>query len=130
MPYFTVDHVGKALDYCRDHTHPALLSLLAMLRHNVPASDNPEDAISFGSPVERQLMDDYFKPSGGPESRPYFIAFGSGYGYGHWRDVQYPGRTLSVQRDKHDLFQKSPKDNKRWVEILCRRGGLGDTVSM
>ncbi|ARN82465.1 AAA family ATPase [Methylocystis bryophila] len=115
MPYFALDHVRKALDYFPEHTHPALMSLLAMLRQNVPTSDNPDDAIPFGSPVERRLMDDYFKPTGGPENKPYFLVFGTGYGYSHWRDREYPGRTLQVQRDKHDLFQKSPNDNRRWT---------------
>jgi 5-methylcytosine-specific restriction protein B len=108
MPYFALDHVRAALDYFPGHTHPALMSLLAMLRQNVPMSMNPDDAISFGSSVERRLMDDYFRPTGGPEKKPYFLVFGTGYGYSHWRDREYPGRTLQVQRDKHDLFQKSP----------------------
>ncbi|WP_047307616.1 AAA family ATPase [Rhodopseudomonas palustris] len=117
MPFFALDHIRLALDYFQkqDHTHPALMSLLAMLRQNVPASDNPDDAIPFGSTVERRLMDDYFKPSGGPEKKPYFLVFGTGYGYSHWRDREYPGRTLQVQRNKHDLFRQSPKDNKRWT---------------
>ncbi len=116
MPFFALDHIRLALDYFQkpDHTHPALMSLLAMLRQNVPASGNPDDAIPFGSPVERRLMDDYFKPAGGPE-KPYFLVFGTGYGYSHWRDREYPGRTLQVQRNKHDLFRQSPKDNKRWT---------------
>lgn len=115
MPYFALDHVRKALDYFSEHTHPALMSLLAMLRQKVPMSDDPDDAIPFGSRIERQLLDDYFKPSGGPEEKPYFLVFGPGYGYSHWRDREYPGRTLQVQRDKHDLFRKHPKDNKRWT---------------
>ena len=115
MPYFTLDHVRAALDYFAENTHPALMSLLAMLRQGVPASDDPSDAVPFGSPIERRLMDDYFKPIGGPEKRPYFLVFGSGYGYSHWRDREYPGRTLQVQRDRHDLFRKSPLDNKRWT---------------
>lgn len=117
MPFFALGHIRLALDYFQqpDHTHPALMSFLAMLRQNVPASDNPDDAILFGSPVERRLMDDYFKPAGGPEKKPYFLVFGTGYGFSHWRDREYPGRTLQVQRNKHDLFRQSPKDNKRWT---------------
>lgn len=115
MPFFALDHVRKALEYFPEHTHPALMSLLAMLRQNVPASADPDDAVSFGSPIERRLMDDYFKPSGGPEEKPYFLVFGTGYGYSHWRDREYPGRTLQVQRNKHEIFQQSPKDNKRWT---------------
>ena len=117
MPFFALDHIRLALEYFQksEHTHPALMSLLAMLRQKVPTSDNPDDAVPFGSPVERQLMDDYFKPAGGPEKKPYFLVFGTGYGYSHWRDREYPGRTLQVQRSKHNLFRQSPKDNKRWA---------------
>ena len=116
MPFFSLDHIRAALKYLPDHTHPALMSLLAMLRHGVPSTSSSEAAIPFGSTIERGLMDDYFKPKGGPEHRPYFLLFGpGGYGYSHWRDREYPGRTLQVQRDKHALFQKSPKDNRRWT---------------
>jgi 5-methylcytosine-specific restriction protein B len=118
VPYFGLDHVRLALDYFQrpDHTHPALMSLLAMLRQSVPASGNPDDAIAFGSPAELRLMDDYFKPAGGPDEKPYFLVFGTGYGYSHWRDRQYPGRTLSVQRkNRPNVFHKNPTDNRRWT---------------
>lgn len=115
MPYVTTDHVAAALDYLAENTHPALLSVLAMLRQAVPSSDNPDDAVKFGSNVELQLLDEYFRPAGGPEARPYFFVFGTGYGYSHWRDRKYPQRTLYVQRDKNALFQKHPSDSKRWT---------------
>jgi hypothetical protein len=115
MSHFTLQHVAAALGYFSANTHPALVSLLAMLRHQVPASNSPDAAVPFGSAVERQLLEDYFKPKGGPENRPYFTVFGPGYGYSHWRDRDYPGRTLQVQRDKHDIFLKSPDDNRRWT---------------
>lgn len=115
MPYVTRDHVAIALGYLAENTHPALLSVLAMLRHGVPSSADANDAIRFGSNVELELLNDYFRPIGGPEARPYFSVFGSGYGYSHWRDRNYPGRTLQVQRDKNAIFQKHPNDNKRWT---------------
>jgi 5-methylcytosine-specific restriction protein B len=117
MPFFALDHIRLAIDYFQtaDYTHPALMSFLAMLRQKVPASDDPDDAIPFGSPTERRLMDDYFKPAGGPEGKPYFLVFGTGYGYSHWRDREYPGRTLQVQRTKHNIFRQSPNNNKNWT---------------
>lgn len=115
MSYVTADHVAVALDYFAENTHPALLSVLAMLRHGVPSSVDNNDAIKFGSDVELQLMNDYFRPAGGPEARPYYFPFGTGYGYSHWRDRNYPGRTLHVQRGKNPLFQKHPTDNRRWT---------------
>jgi len=115
MAYFTLEHVRAAIDYFSSNTHPALLSVLAMLRHGVPATNSDTDAVAFGSPIERKLMEDYFRPTGGPDEKPYFLVFGTGYGYSHWKDGNYPGRTLQVQRDKHDLFQKHPSDNKKWT---------------
>ncbi len=127
MPYLTTDHVAAALDYFAENTHPALLSVLAMLRHGVPSSADPEESVRFGSTVELQLLSDYFRPTGGPEARPYFSVFGPGYGYSHWRDRNYPGRTLQVQRDKNALFQKHPTDNKRWTLAPALGTAIADT---
>jgi 5-methylcytosine-specific restriction protein B len=116
MPFMTVEHVRAALHYMADHTHPALMSVLAMLRNKVPASDNPDDSVPFGSTVERRLMEDYFKPPGGPEDRPFFMPFGPGGGYTHWRDRNYAGRSLQRQRgDRPTVFKQNPADNKRWT---------------
>jgi len=127
VPYLTTDHVAAALDYFAENTHPALLSVLAMLRHGVPSSADPEESVRFGSTVELQLLSDYFRPTGGPEARPYFSVFGPGYGYSHWRDRNYPGRTLQVQRDKNALFQKHPTDNKRWTLAPALGTAIADT---
>lgn len=125
MPYFTIDHIRQSLDYMRDHTHPSLMSLLAMLRQGVPASGTPDDSVSFGGPVERQLMADYFQPAGGPDEQPYFVPFGSDRGVSHWRDHQYPGRSLQRQRkDRSDLFLQHPTDNKRWRLTPDLVGGI------
>jgi hypothetical protein len=118
MPFFALDHIRLALDYFQkpDHTHPTLMSVLAMLRKNVPASNDPNDAVAFGSTDERRLMEDYFKPVGGPEDRPYFVGFGTGYGVTHWRDRNYAGKSLQRQRgDRERVFKQHPSDNKRWL---------------
>jgi len=115
VPYVTSEHVAAALEYFAENTHPALLSVLAMVRHGVPSSGNDDDAVTFTSTVELDLMNDYFRPAGGPEARPYFLVFGSGYGFTRWKDGKYPARTLFSQRDKHALFQKHPTDSKRWT---------------
>lgn len=118
MPYFALDHIRSALDYMAEHTHPSLMSVLAMLRQNVPASDDPADSVPFGSTTERRLMQDYFQPRGAPEDRPYFVPFGTGRGYTHWRDRNYAGKSLQRQRgDKSDVFRQNPIDNKRWTLV-------------
>ncbi|RYE61276.1 MAG: AAA family ATPase [Hyphomicrobiales bacterium] len=127
MPFITLEHVAEALDYFAENTHPALLSVLAMARHGVPSSSDPDEAVKFGSAVELQLLNDFFRPIGGPEARPYFFVFGTGYGYSHWRDRNYPGRTLQVQRDKNPIFQKHPTDNRRWTLAPNLTSGIADT---
>lgn len=133
MPFCTLDHVRAALSYMAEHTHPSLMSVLAMLRQNVPASDDPNDAVPFGSTVERRLMDDCFQPQGGPEDRPYFVPFGPGRGYSHWRDRNYAGRSLQRQRgDRDEVFKQHPSDNKRWTFVSNLPRGIkkaaGDVV--
>lgn len=92
------------------------MSILAMLRKSVPASNELNDAIPFGSADERRLMEDYFKPVGGPEKRPYFVGFGTGYGVTPWRDRNYSGRSLQRQRsDRESVFKQHPSNNKRWL---------------
>lgn len=117
MPYFSLEHVRIAVEYLQktNHTHPVLMSVLAMLRADVPSTDDPSQAVPFGSTVERRLMDDYFKPAGGPEERPYFLVFGTDSGVTHWRNRDYGGKSLQRQRgDRDHLFKQSPSDNKRW----------------
>lgn len=125
MPFFALDHVRAALEYMAEHTHPSLMSVLAMLRQNVPASDDSNDAVPFGSTVERGLMEKYFQPMGGPEDRPFFVPFGTGRGYTHWRDRNYAGRSLQRQRaDRDDIFKKHPIDNKRWTFVADLQGAI------
>jgi 5-methylcytosine-specific restriction protein B len=74
MPYFNADHIRLALQYLSDHTHPSLVTFLAMLRSKVPAKDtNP--GISFGSDQEHTLLRDYFAAPGGTEARPFYVPF-------------------------------------------------------
>ena len=54
MPYFTAEHLARCLDRLEKY-HPSLMSLLAMLRSNVPASANAADAVRFGAPNENKL---------------------------------------------------------------------------
>jgi 5-methylcytosine-specific restriction protein B len=125
MPFFALDHVRAALEYMQEHTHQSMMSLLAMLRQNVPASDDPNDAVPFGSTVERNLMQDYFKPKGGPEDCPYFVPLGDSRGHSHWRNGSYAGRSLQRQRgDRSDIFKKHPTDNKRWTLVAKLQDAL------
>lgn len=115
MPYFSIDHVRASLDYMAENTHPTLMSLLAMLRRGVPTSDSGHGAVNFGSVDERKLMEDYFQPAGGPDGRPFFVPFGTGRGYTHWRDRNYAGKSLQRQRsDRDEVFKQSEADKRRW----------------
>ncbi len=127
MPYFALPHVQAALTYMVEHTHPTLMSVLAMLRENVPASDKPDDAVPFGSTTERKLMDAYFRPRGGPDDRPYFVPLGSDRGTSRWRETTYPAKSLQRQRsDRGTIFRQHPTDNRRWTFS----GDLSDAIAV
>jgi MoxR-like ATPase len=74
MPFFRADHIRLSLQYLPDHTHPSLVTFLAMLRAGVPAKDS-EKGVGFGSEQEHTLLRDYFSPPGGSEERPFYVPF-------------------------------------------------------
>ncbi len=130
MAYFNLDHVRLALGYMAEHTHPTLTSVLSMLRHDVPVSNDPADAVVFGSTIERRLMEDYFQPHGGPDDRPFFVPFGPSRGYTHWRDRNYAGRSLQRQRgERTEVFKQHPTDNKRWMFADNLASGIANTAT-
>ena len=92
------------------------MSLLAMMREVVPASDADVDAIKFGSTIERRLMADFFSPVGAPEDKPYYAPFGPERGLSRWRNSNYAGRSLQRQRkERNKIFRQSTIDNKLWT---------------
>lgn len=117
MAYVTEQHLRAALDYlCSDKTHPTLVSLLAMLKSEIPLTGEVNDAVPFGSPRERELLFEAFEIVGGPSGRPFFLPFGPGDGVTRWRDAQYPAKSLQRQRsDRPSLFIQNPDDKKNWV---------------
>lgn len=128
MPFFTAEHVAHALTHLPDSTHPSLISLLAMLRAEVPVSATP--SAQFGSAQERQLMLDYFAPEGGPTDRPFYVPFGPPRaGSTNWKPKDYGGKGLQRMRgDKSFIFRKRGSgDEALWsldpdlVNILATR---------
>jgi len=116
MAHFSIEYVRRALDYFGKHTHPSLTSVLAALRVGLPAADDDASAVRFGAPAENKLLQDYFKPVGGPSDRPYYVPFGPAQGKSRWRDTQYAGRSLQRQRqDRDDVYRQHSKDNKLWT---------------
>ena len=115
MPFVCKEHLEVSLRYCREHCHPTLMSLLAMMREGVPASESDADAIEFGSPNERAFMKDFFSPLGAPAGSPYYAPFGPGRGMSRWRDKQYAGRSLQRQRkERPHIFRQHSDENRRW----------------
>ena len=115
MPFLSLEHVRISLEYMAEHTHPSLTSILALSRSGGVSSDDAPAAIAFGSVNERRLLSDYFSPIGGPEEKPFFVPFGTGRGVTHWRNGNYPGRSLQRQRtDRPEIFRQDPANNKRW----------------
>lgn len=115
MPYFSPDQIERGLAYLADTGHQSLVSLLAMLRSEVPVSDDGSQAVNFGSQQENALLEDFFKPDLGPEGKPYYVPFGDAGGKTRWHDASYAGRSLQRQRkDRSAVFAQPPADNKQW----------------
>jgi 5-methylcytosine-specific restriction protein B len=115
MGYFRAEHLAKCLDRFEKY-HPSLMSVLAMLRSNVPASANASDAVRFGAPNENKLMTDYFSPVGAPAESPFLMPFGPHNGYPRWRNHHYAGRSLQRQRgDRRNIYHQPADDNKLWA---------------
>jgi 5-methylcytosine-specific restriction enzyme B len=97
MPFFTADHLVGALKYLPEHTHPSLVSFLAMLKAQVPASSQPTK--SFGSTQETDLMRAYFAPAGEKGARPWYVPFGpQKEGGTNWKPRTYGGASLQRMR--------------------------------
>jgi 5-methylcytosine-specific restriction enzyme B len=115
MGYFTAEHLAKCLDRFEKY-HPSLMSLLAMLRSNVPASATASDALRFGAPNENKLMTDYFAPAGAPAESRFLMPFGPHNGNTRWRNHHYAGRSLQRQRgDRDNIYHQPAADNKLWT---------------
>jgi hypothetical protein len=56
-----------------------------------------DQAIQFGSTDEKEWLNTYFKPGGGPPERPYYMP-----GTGEWVQERYPGRALQRRRKDFD----------------------------
>ncbi|HVH73290.1 MAG TPA: AAA family ATPase [Stellaceae bacterium] len=125
MPYFTAEHLARCLDRFEKY-HPSLMSLLAMLRSNVPVSANAADAVRFGGPNENKLMADYFAPVGAPAERPFLMPFGPHRGYNRWRNHPYAGKSLQRQRsDRSNIYHQPTDDDKFWT---LRPGYVADIL--
>ncbi|MGV2050436.1 AAA family ATPase [Agrobacterium sp. 22-209-1] len=125
MPFVSIQHLELSLQYMFEHTHPALMSVLALARDGAPVSDDPEQTIKYGQATEKRLMAEYFSPSGGSPQRPYYIPFGDAQGKSRWRDDGYAGSSLQRQRkDKRELFRQHPSDRGRWAFAAGAQGWL------
>lgn len=100
MPFFDATHIQHSLKYLRDSTHQSLISFLAMLRKGVPIEGTPGAApIEFGNREESELMQEYFRPVGGPSDRPFFVPFGAvRAGEPRWKLPEYGGTSLQRMR--------------------------------
>lgn len=115
MPYFSSEQIENALTYLADAGHQSLVSLLAMLKADVPVSADGAQAVKFGSQQENALLEEFFRPELGPDDKPYFVPFGDAGGKPRWHDAGYAGSSLQRQRkDRSTIFAQPPGDNKQW----------------
>lgn len=115
MPYFASEQIEVSLVAYEETTHTMLIPLLAMWRMNFPLDDG-EHYAPFGSEQETSLLEDYFAPTGGPESSPLFIPFYKTQGKSRWRALTYAQKSLQAQRSRlPDIFVKKPQSRKEWA---------------
>jgi len=115
MPYFSSDQIERGLAYLAETGHQSLVSLLAMLRADVPVSVDGSQSEKFGSKQENSLLADFFQPDLGPNDKPYFVPFGDAGGKPRWHDDSYAGSSLQRQRkDRSTVFAQPSGDNTRW----------------
>lgn len=115
MPYFSIDQIERGLSYLAETGHQSLVSLLAMLRADVPVSANGDQSTKFGSKQENALLAEFFQPELGPSDKPYYVPFGDAGGKPRWHDDGYAGSSLQRQRkDRSSVFAQPQGDNKSW----------------
>ncbi|UPJ50387.1 AAA family ATPase [Bradyrhizobium sp. 200] len=99
MSYFNAEHIRLALQYLPDHTHPSLVTFLAMLRTKVPSKDS-DPSVNFGSDQEHVLLRDYFSAPGATEERPFYVPFDkSKEGVSRWKVKDVGGKSLQRMRN-------------------------------
>lgn len=114
MPFFSLEQIDASLDYLQSNSHTLLTTLLAMLRKEVPTSNDKDDAVTFASTDENDLLKEFFSPKGAPEDYPFFVPFFQSNS--RWRDRSYAGRSLQRQRKPMaSVFRQSSSDNRRWT---------------
>lgn len=91
-----------------------------MLNKKIPTATSPDEArrvaIRFGSADEKEWLDKFFKPGGGPPELPYYIP-----GTGEWVQERYPQRALQRRRkDFEGTIFYHPTD-QTWAlkEVEC-----------
>lgn len=114
MPYFGEAHVQVALEALKG-AKSITLGILSMIYHGVPTSDDPADAVAFGSNQDNEFLEKYSRPAGGPPGRPFYVPFDKEQGKTRWRDDQYAGRTIQRQRTKDYVQYFLHPDRKRFA---------------
>jgi MoxR-like ATPase len=110
MGYFTADHIRLALQYLPDHTHPSLVTFLAMVRSKVPAKDS-EAGVTFGSDQEHVLLRDYFSAPGGTDARPFYVPFDRARrNISRWKVRDVGGKSLQRMRNDRGWIYRRDTD--------------------
>ena len=98
MPFFSREFLRLSLEALRQGYSPLLtVSLPCMLSKEIPTCSSAQQAdgaaLRFGSGDEREWLNDFFKPGGGPPDKPYFMP-----ATGEWVQERYPDRSLQRRR--------------------------------
>lgn len=98
MPYVSEALLRTALeDLQKDYSPLLTISLPCMLSHKIPTAASMAEAskraIEYGSRQERDWLNTYFKPTGGPPGLAYYLPATA-----EWVQPRYPDRALQRRR--------------------------------
>lgn len=100
MPYFSPSQLDEALAQLAE-SHPIVIALLAMLKKQLPQTDDQSKTVKYGAADENALLEHYFSPLGAPPDKPFYVPFGEEKRTANrLRDRKYAGRTLQKLRTK------------------------------
>jgi hypothetical protein len=115
VPYVGRALLKTALENLKQNYSPLLtVSLPCMLSHKIPTCISMAQAakvgIEYGSSQEREWLERYFKPGGGPPDRPWYIP-----GTGQWVRPRYAETSLQRRRTDFEDSAFFHPNEKRWA---------------
>ena len=115
MPFFSREFLRLSLEALHQDYSPLLtISLPCMLAKKIPTCTSSQQAdraaLRFGSGDEREWLNEFFKPGGGPPDKPYFMP-----ATGEWVQERYPDRSLQRRRKDFESTVFYHPNDETWA---------------